>query len=319
MLPERVFDAIKSGHRYWRNHCDKNRNFSDLNGLIKKRYSNYWTSDHFNNHFYSLSETLKRYSRLPSTLYVKAPIEHGLYGTSYLSDVDISRAEKGVITMGRHRLPVLKEHLSVPVYCIGPYIHYASPLLNEEEVQKEKRRLGRNILVFPSHSFNEETPVFLKNELIDQIKYLSRDFDCVRISLHHQDIIKGLAKDYLAAGFECVTAGHTQDVHFLPRLRSIIECSTCTLSNNMGTHIGYCLGLGKPHHIISQKIDYRNGNKYVIDAYTNSVPMRNLYQELSKEMTREITSLQYELADPLFGLSMVKSPLEMKSILLSLT
>ena len=54
-----------------------------------------------------------------------------------------------------------------------------------------------------------------------------------------------------------VCAGHAYDPHFLDRLRTLIELSDITLSNNLGTHIGYCVSLGKPHWIIPTPVHYR--------------------------------------------------------------
>lgn len=45
--------------------------------------------------------------------------------------------------------------------------------------------------------------------------------------------------------YEVVTAGHYYDYNFLPRLRSIIETSDITMSNNLGSHLGQCIYLNK--------------------------------------------------------------------------
>lgn len=45
------------------------------------------------------------------------------------------------------------------------------------------------------------------------------------------------------------------------RQRDLIELADMTISNSIGTHIGYCICLGTPHYLFAQKIDWAGGIK----------------------------------------------------------
>ena len=46
-----------------------------------------------------------------------------------------------------------------------------------------------------------------------------------------------------------VSAGHRWNNKFMNKLRYLIDNARNTLSFNVGTHVGYCISLNKPHSI----------------------------------------------------------------------
>ena len=74
----------------------------------------------------------------------------------------------------------------------------------------------------------------------------------------------GHTETYLEHGFECVTAGHIYDPFFLSRLKSIIDLATITTSNEIGTHIGYCIFMGKPHYFYNSSVEYKSTSETIL-------------------------------------------------------
>ena len=77
-----------------------------------------------------------------------------------------------------------------------------------------------------------------------------------------------------------VTAGYIMDPLFLSRLKSIIQLSDLTMSNNVGTHLGYCIYLNKPHWIVRQKIGNTSHNQKHLERELNQ---REIHEKASYE------------------------------------
>lgn len=200
-----------------------------------------------------------------------------------------------------------------PVYAIGAPFFYANSLLNEELFLAEKKRLGYNLLVFPSHSSNAFNIEYNIGDFIDYIKSEQKKFQTVRICLYWADVQKGLDKIYKENGFECICAGHIGDLYFLNRLRTFIELSDCTMSNDFGSHIGYSLFLNKPHNIYSQSVS-SSELKTVSQNIINDINSAKLL--FSNNNDYIITKEQKEFVDKYWGISQIKSPNELAKILL---
>jgi hypothetical protein len=189
---------------------------------------------------------------------------------------------------------------------------------NEKRIN-EKKRLGSNILVFPAHSTHHNLTHYNIDRYCLRIRELGRDFDSIRICLYWKDILRGFHKVYQGFGFECVTAGHIYDPMFLPRLKSIIDISDLTLSNQIGTHVGYSVYMGKPHYLDNGNISYLGkseipnpGNDYYNNTKHSDI---NEIQTGFSEFRYDISPEQIELIDKYWGVSEIKSSEEMKTIL----
>ena len=130
-------------------------------------------------------------------------------------------------------------------------------------------------------------------------------FETVFVNMYYYDILHtDYAKYYLEAGFKIVTAGHQLDIYFLSRLKSIIELSDYTVSNSVGTHLGYCIWMNKPHYIIDDQIinetnerDYKKIGSFFLTY------------------TEQIQPEQYAVVEKYWGFDSVRTSEELKSIL----
>ncbi len=232
----------------------KNLDFTDIYKLvepIKKLGKNEWLPD-----IYFIEKTLKEYAGLPEDYKIKAFIEHAAQLSDYTEGGFRVHETLPSIVPSPFRVSVLE---AVPenngVYAVGPYIAYSKSALTDDKLKLESERLGRNLLVFPAHSIRGLEAKYDIDGFCEEVKKISKNYDSVRVCLFWKDVLIGIAEKYKKYGFEVVTAGHYYDPMFMPRLKSIIETSTMTMSNKIGTYIGYCVYLNKPHFILKTQVD----------------------------------------------------------------
>ncbi len=239
-------------------------------------------------------------------------IEHGLYFGEYVIK-DECRIEglTTIYTYGEYRLNAIKssgieELKNVDIMLVGPYIKYVDNFCSLKRLNKIKNIYGRILLVFPYHSSPEVELEFDIEKFITRIKEVALDYDSVFVSMFWLDIVCNNHKFYSDAGFNIVSSGHRNDPYFLQRQRDLIDLADMTMSNDIGTHIGYCVSLGKPHYLYGQKIFITNSmNKSSNDLDENYWKIYNKERELfyNTFSTTEprITNEQIELVEYYWG------------------
>lgn len=264
------------------------------------------TEIHQPNEWYGHAVILKKFLNLPNNYAFKFMIEHGMHISDRMLDLELSSKLKNVISYSKYRELAIRK-CNKKAFSIGPYINYAKPYLDRSETAKEKKKLGKVLLVFPSHSSVDFTLDFNVQNFYKKIKKIGRNFDTVRICLYWKDILRGQAKFY--EEFEVVTAGHVMDPMFLPRLRSIIENSDLTLSSVVGNHVGYSIFLGKPHLIIPQKHEIsgrKSEVKLIEDVWWKDKNYIKIVKAFSK-LSNTITSEQKKLISYYWGFKEIKT------------
>lgn len=265
-------------------------------------FSPFTTEINPSNDWYGHAKHFKKYLNLPLDYQFKFVIEHGFFPSEQISQPELEPNFESYITSNKHRLRVVKK-IKKHVFNIGPFIHYVDHYLSKDKILEEKKRLGKNILVFPAHSFSYIIVNYNSKWFREKIKKISKNFDSVRICLFWADISLGLHQYYQSLGFECVTAGHILDPNFLPRLKSLIEISDLTVSNDIGTHTGYSIYMNKPNIVFYKKPAGLKGSKKWKDLQKEhwaSKPYRDLLEIFSQNRFK-ITPKQRQLADLYFG------------------
>ncbi len=271
---------------------------------------------HTPNDFYGHATILKKYAGCSPDYQIKAAIEHSPYFTRSYWAADINAPLPAIFASAPHRVPHLRKACKKQVFTLGPLIHYASPFLSSAALNRQKKKLGKNLLVFPAHSTHHIDAHYDIHKFCRQFEKFSKNFDSIRICLYWKDVLRGAADAYLQHGFECVTAGHIYDPLFLNRLKSIIELSTITISNTISTHIGYCIMLNKPHCVIKCD-DYRltalndTGLKNLSEHLVG--PSDDVYK-LFFQFRDNITTQQLAFVRNYWGLDEIKTPEQLNSI-----
>lgn len=306
---------------------DRRRKISIFNFAELVRPLQYSPTDIvIDNNLYGLSYCLKKYAGIDTSKGLNSTIEHGVFFGNLVREDDFLYKVDNIITFGTRREKHLQAgRINKNIIPIGPYIHYAEPLLSNEDFQQTKAKLGKVLLVFPSHSIVGVAANYCFDSFIAEIEKVRKDFDTVLVSLYWIDAMNSvLVKKYEDLGYKIVTSGHRYDLCFLSRQRSIIELSDYTMSNNLGTHVGYCIYLNKPHYIFRQSVSGVAKNEKIkkhADAVRNELQQISCDDEFAEgsayfnKRELEITKDQRRIVDEIWGISHIKSQNELQNIL----
>ncbi|MDM8274171.1 hypothetical protein [Enorma phocaeensis] len=153
----------------------------------------------------------------------------------------------------------------LPHYAVGPYIHYAEPIYDAEQMQSMKREFGRTLLVFPAHTYELSQVRFSRESFVNLVfdKYAS-EFDTIMVSAYWHDADDSLFELFERKGAKVVSSGMREDPEFIKRLKTVICLSDKAVGNALGTNIGYCACLGVPFEMIDADLTDINdvGNSY---------------------------------------------------------
>lgn len=271
------------------------------------------------NDFYGHGTIIKKFIGWQNDVPLPFAIEHGAFADNFVWDVDVNSPVPAILCGPKRRIKVLQNRTTKFVDAIGPIIQYAFNLLSDEEIYNERKRLGRNLLVFPAHSTHHVISKYDINCFIDSIKKLSGNFDTVRVCLYWKDILIGVGKYYEKAGFECVTAGHMYDPQFLNRLKSLLTISDCTMSNANGSFVGMSILLNKPYFFNKQAVYLDAKSIEIINRDTTNVEFYdndgNTIDTLFSNIDKQITDKQIKFADAHWGTSINKTKSDIISII----
>ena len=236
--------------------------------------------------------------------------------------------EHGLLVQSPYRKEVLERKFkSKKIIEIGSYINYAEDYYSEEKMKVLKEKFGKTLVVFPSHSTSEITSEYDKENLIKEILSikLRYGFKTIIVCLFYKDVQRNENTEYEKNNFLVVTAGNRFDDNFLSRLKSIIKLSDMTMSNNVGSHIGYCLALGKAHYIYKQEIEVKSTeqlksfeewkNRFSKEEWETLYKERSEIYNAFKEYSEAINTEQFKLGQYYFGINNKKTIDEMKQII----
>lgn len=278
----------------------------------------------FDNNLYGQAHHIKKYAGIKKDL--EAYIEHGLFWGGMVHQDQHHWHFNKVITYSARRKEDIEAKIqgktAIPV---GPYIHYAEPILSDSEYRDLKDELGKTLLVFPGHSVINLNAKFDTNSFIKEIERLSTEYDTVLISLYYLDALNHeLTYLYESKGYKVVSSGHRYDQNFISRQKTIIQLADMTMSNEVGTHVGYCVHLGKPHYLFQQEME-RIATKEGEAERHNKLSNKNEVDRMNAER-REISNLfsthnhklsqdQIDAVAKYWGTDQIKSKDELVSLL----
>ena len=264
------------------------------------------------NILYGLFEELCDFAGCNNTLYSSPAIAHGVWA----HEGDPVRLHfQNLIEMGDlAKSSIHQESMSCLCFVVGAYTYYAKSFYDCQTFENYKNSLGRNLLVFPAHSVYDNTVLYDEREFVNFALEEAKAFDSITISAHHHDYNKDIIKLFRACGANIVSSGFQWDPSFIQRLKTIISASDAVLTNGFGTHIFYCLALGKPVKYFSQELDFDtlDDKKFYLDRAHN----RNAIKLLQALSTKEynITPNQMMLCEPYGGFTHFKTKEEMAAI-----
>lgn len=285
---------------------------------VKPSYPDiYWKKAlHPSNDLYGIEKCLRDYSGFGGSIFV--PAEHGVYFGPYVSKDEANPDNFPlVITFGQQRAQHLAKQAQMPSLQLGPYIYYASEYMTQSERNEIKKKVGKTLLVFPAHSIESTNTEFDLETLFEKIEVIEKEnnIDTTLFCLYFNDIEKGKARVFYEREKMVVCAGHRFDPFFLSRLKSLILLSDLTVSNEVGTHIGYCEVLGKPHHLIEMNV--QSSIEPIMAEYGEKFQvMKNKeLNEVREAFSSDDVFLKKNVLEKYWGINKLKSRHEMNILL----
>lgn len=303
-------------------HLEKSISRKGVDIFDYKRLSSACTNDRESeirdNNLYGIEEVFSKYinGKIGDVFF-----EHGVvFGSLITNNTKMTFASK-IVTYGKYRHEILQS-LNKKIFCVGPFIHYAQGLLDDNSILLVKRNLGKVLTVFPTHSISAVQVEYDISLFCEEIMRRSVGFDSVLVCLYWKDIHLGRAKIYESYNFKVITAGYYKDSFFLSRLKSIIQLSDMIIANDIGTFLGYCIFLNKPVFLYDQDKKYEKGSS----SFQAEISQRgdeanrtlkqiekNIYSKFNS-FTSEITKDQIDLCNYIWGFDEIKSKDELKRI-----
>lgn len=283
----------------------------------------YYADSTPNSSYYGIAYNIKKYAGIDKIIGFNA--EHGLYFGDYVEPESMGKSIRLNVTMSQKRKNIINKESIAPSVSIGPYIYYAPEYYTDDELRTIKKKLGKTLLVFPPHSTRTVNAAYDHDLFFDYLKKERDKYDTVMVCLFYKDIQRGEYKHYEKKGYLVVTAGHMFDCNFLSRQKAMIELADETVSTSAGTHIGYCIFLGKNHTIIDLSANNENGNKHKsIDKDCGNQILKNIVRpafEVDEDlMLNTFLNTKYsdekkkeEIASEFWGFSSLMSKDELKA------
>jgi hypothetical protein len=242
-------------------------------------------------------------------------VEHGLiFHDQIFNEID-STCRPSFVTFGSFRKKIIQKYLYRPVFCIGPYIHYAHQFYDKSKFLSFKKKLGKTLLVFPTHSTDTSEVSYQEEKFCKEIRHISKDFDSVLVNTFWWNINDSLTERLSAEGYHICSAGFREDKMFLSRLKTIINLADLAVGDGIGTHLGYCISEGVPFYLmpVDTKVQLYSKSENVdlsfVEAQTGKI--RREFANFCGEVTCE----QKKVCNPYWGLNSLKSKKEIAIIL----
>lgn len=286
-----------------------------------------------NNLLYGNEFLLRKFGKVESHEALYSIIEHGLFLGRNHAKVGPNKQEwdlGSVITSSLYRKETINEFFPEH-YCetIGPMIHYAEIDLEfQNELLRGIDNEQRILLFYPAHSTMEVDMVYEIEKAVRDVNCLADENSCKNIiicagyydrdkyaSINYMDLCKG--KKVIVS-----SNGMIYDTKFLCRQKTMISMADITVSNKLGTHVGYCIYLNKPHIILQQEMEYKGakGNAdYLKREFDTSNRSANWAEDYAKEekmfndlfsdrVPGKITIEQNRICNYYWGFDQIKSP-----------
>lgn len=250
---------------------------------------------------------------------IKVPVftelEHGI---SFGKDVCLFDVNAiSYVSQGEYQFEEIEQYSpNIPKYAVGPYILYSRDYYGEEKIREYKEKLGKTLLVIPSHTWEGDSADRDTDSLINIVysKYAS-GYDSVLVCVYWNDINSPDYARYREKGATLVSAGYREDPLFVQRLKTIIKLSDAVVGDDLGTNIGFCYALGKVFYLET------NFNRYDNEPlYSHYYPIfRKAFYSADMSFTKEQLSEQAGLYNLFWGGDeRIKTPQELKEIIIEL-
>ena len=198
----------------------------------------------------------------------------------------------------------------VPVFSIGPYIHYAGSIYNKEKIVSLKQKNGKTLLAFLPKTTEFDSKNFKREAFIDKLLGLyENSFETIWLCVYWADINDAVCEYAQKKGVHVVSAGLRWDVDFDRRLKTILELSDAIVCGDLGTFVSYAAYMQKPIGRININDNKTLNEKYLDDKERQIVLEDRLFVEQFNTLFDEelrITDKQKQWLNEICGFDQIR-------------
>lgn len=208
----------------------------------------------------------------------------------------------------------------VPIFSVGPYIHYARNIYSKDVLSNIKEKNGKTAVFFITHSAEQSFVLFDEQRILNEIlNHYSKIYNTVLVCAYWCDIDKEIYKKLTEAGIQVVSAGFRFDTRFIQRLRTIMELGDDIYVYGFTSALFYAFALEKNLYLGSCReiYDFHNTPKHIpVVRFQDSKEYYYIKQVLLKAEDKkiELSREEKERFDLYFGFDQIKTAEEIKKI-----
>lgn len=176
-------------------------------------------------------------------------------------------------------------------FCIGPYIHYATPLYDGSEISRLKEKYGKTVLIYLSHSTYNSNVIRNYTAYNEYAERYSSEYDTIMFCVYWRDVCREMYEAIKAIPkAEIVSAGFLYDPSFIRRTKSLMQLADLVVVDEIGTSVGYALYFNKRVDVIDKKdsriIDFLDSRDII--SMENQDRIKKALRSGNSEKIREV-------------------------------
>jgi hypothetical protein len=272
------------------------------------------------NDFYGQAAVLKRYAGLPQAYRLKGVLEHGIVLDDLMCAEERDARLATIFSCSARRAALHERHTRKRTVPIGFGYLYAIRLA-EARLPANSDSERKGTLAFPCHSTRTIQAAFDHVDYARRLAALPSELQPVVVCMYWKNYLDGDWRAYAEQGLSIASAGHIYDDQFLLRFYDLARRFRYACTNKIGTHLFQTVASGCRFFFLpSSDIEWDvPANRLASIGRINPG-----YAETEAEAQRlfavpadEITPAQREFAERFLGAGDVKSPTELRQLLLA--
>ena len=165
--------------------------------------------------------------------------EHGVFFGDFTQDIQRKNHIERIYTMSPFRKEIIKKRLGKECIVTGNYLNYVEKINLKTKVPKN------SVLFFPAHT----TLTLKSKEDYKNISTLIKKHhskSSIYVSLFYLDFLNEEVRESIESyGMIPICFGSRYDPNFLRKFKTFVDEFSFIYTNDIGTHVGYCLALKK--------------------------------------------------------------------------
>ena len=161
----------------------------------------------------------------------------------------------------------------LPVFCVGPYIHYAENYYDDDTIKTKLKSIGKMMLIFLPHTVEDNPAKYDGQRFIDKIiSNYAKSYDSFWMCVYWTDLNSEICDYATNKGIKIVSAGIRTDRNFLSRLKTMLGLCDSVVCGDTGTFLSYASHMGKPIALVDiNEKDYSRFAKTKFDSERNAL------------------------------------------------